>query len=144
VPVQSVPTSVTVGPDGALYVGELTGGPFPVGGASIWRVVPGEDPTQYATGFTNIMGLGFAPDGTLYVAEMVHEGLMSVFLPSETPVPPVGAVLSVPPGGGEPQLVATGDQFLALGGLAVDGEGSIYVSTNTLAPGAGTVLRIIP
>ena len=34
VPVQSVPTSVALGLDGALYVGELTGGPFPLGGAS--------------------------------------------------------------------------------------------------------------
>ena len=142
VPVQSVPTSVTLGPDGALYVGELTGGPFPVGGASVWRVAPGEEPSQYATGFTNIIGLGFAPDGTLYVAEMVHEGLMSLFTGGEAP--PVGAVLGVAPGGGEPQLVATGDQFMALGGLAVDGDGNVYVSTNTLTPGAGAVLKITP
>ena len=79
IPVQAVPTSVTVGPDGALYVGQLTGGPFPIGGASVWRVADGEAPTEYATGFTNIMGLDFAPDGTLYVAEMVHDGLMAVF-----------------------------------------------------------------
>ena len=78
-------------------------------------------PAEYATGFTNIIGLGFAPDGTLYVAEMVHEGLMSVFTGGDAP--PVGAVLAVAPGGGEPQLVATGDQFMALGGLAVDGDG---------------------
>jgi hypothetical protein len=61
VPVQSVPTSVVVGPDGAYYVGELTGAPFPVGGASVWRVVPGQEPTEYATGFTNIIDLGFGP-----------------------------------------------------------------------------------
>jgi sugar lactone lactonase YvrE len=142
VPVQSVPTSVTIGPDGALYVGELTGAPFPVGGASVWRVASGEEPTKYATGFTNIIGLGFAPDGTLYVAEMGHEGLMSVFTGSGAP--PVGAILAVPAGGGEPTVVATGDQFLALGGLAVDGQGNIYVSTNTLAPGAGAVLKLTP
>ncbi len=141
VPVQTVPTSVTVGPDGALYMGQLTGGPFPVGGASVWRVVPGEDPTEYATGFTNILGLGFAPDGTLYVAEMVHDGLMGVFAAG---APPIGAVLSVAPGGGEPEMVATGEQLMALGGLDVDGEGNVYVTTNTLAPGAGQVLKITP
>ena len=140
VPVQAVPTSVTVGPDGAYYVGQLTGGPFPVGGASVWRVVPGEDPTEYATGFTNIMGLGFAPDGTLYVAELVHEGLMNVFAGTGAPV---GAVLAVPPGGGEGQIVATGEQFMALGGLDVDDSGAVYVSTGTLGPG-GTVVKITP
>jgi hypothetical protein len=145
IPVQAVPTSLAIGPDGALYVGELTGAPFPVGGASVWRIVEGEDPTEYATGFTNILGLGFGPDGTLYVAEMVHEGLMSVFAGGDSPPPPVGAVMSVPPGGGEPQLVATGEQLLALGGLAVDDEGALYVSTGTiLGPGAGTLVKITP
>ena len=142
VPVQAVPTSVTVGPDGALYVGQLTGAPFPVGGASVWRVADGEDPTEYATGFTNIMGLGFAPDGTLYVAELVHEGLMGVFAGGQ---PPIGAVMSVAPGGGEPTLVATGEQLMAPGGLDVDADGAIYVSTGTiLGEGAGTVVKITP
>jgi hypothetical protein len=140
IPVQAVPTSVTVGPDGAYYVGQLTGGPFPVGGASVWRVVPGEDPTEYATGFSSIMGLGFGPDGTLYVAELVHEGLMGVFMGTGAPI---GAVLSVPPGGGEPTVLATGEQLMALGGLDVDADGNVYVSTGTLDAG-GTVVKITP
>jgi hypothetical protein len=36
---QAVPTSVAVAPDGAYYVGQLTGFPFPVGGARVFRVV---------------------------------------------------------------------------------------------------------
>jgi hypothetical protein len=144
-PMQAVPTSLALGPDGALYVGQLTGAPFPVGGASVWRVVPGEDPTEYATGFSSIMGLGFGPDGTLYVAEMVHDGLMSLFAGGEDGPPPLGAVMSVAPGGGEPTLVATGEQLMALGGLAVDADGAIYVSTGTImGPGAGTVVKITP
>jgi hypothetical protein len=143
VPVQSVPTSVVVGPDGAYYVGELTGGPFPVGGANVWRVVPGQEPTAYATGFTNIIDLGFGPDGTLYVAEVAHEGLLG-FYSGQGDVAPAGAILSVPPGGGEPALVVSGDPVPALGGLAVDSDGLIYVSANTLDPEGGTVLRITP
>ena len=34
----TVPTSVVLGPDGAYYVGQLTGFPFPVGGANVYRV----------------------------------------------------------------------------------------------------------
>ena len=41
---QAVPTSVVKGPDGAFYVGQLTGFPFPVGAANVWRVVPGHKP----------------------------------------------------------------------------------------------------
>ena len=59
VPMDPVPTSVVVGPDGAYYVGQLTGFPFPPGGASVFKVVPGQDPTVYASGFTNIIGLAF-------------------------------------------------------------------------------------
>lgn len=51
-PMESVPTSVAYGPDGALYVSELTGFPFPAGASTIWRVVPGKAPTVYATGLT--------------------------------------------------------------------------------------------
>lgn len=143
VPVEAVPTTVVVGPDGAYYVGQLTGGPFPVGGASVWRVVPGEQPEEYASGFTNIIDIGFGPDGTLYVAEIVHEGLLPVFM-GEGEVAPIGAVLSVPPGGGEPEMVATGEQLMALGGLAVADDGSIYVSANTLSTEGGTIVKITP
>ncbi len=142
VPVESVPTAVVLGPDGAYYVGELTGGPFPVGGASVWRVVPGEEPTEYATGLTNIMDLGFGPDGTLYVAEIVHEGLMPLFMGGD--VAPIGAVMSVPSGGGAAAVLATGPELMALGGLAVGDDGAIYVSANTLGPEGGTVVKITP
>jgi hypothetical protein len=35
---------VVVGPDGAYYVSQLTGFPFPVGAANVYRVVPGSAP----------------------------------------------------------------------------------------------------
>ena len=142
IPVESVPTSVVVGPDGAYYSAELTGGPFPVGGARVLRVEAGGEPEVYATGLTNVMDLGFGPDGTLYVAEIVHEGLMPVFMGGD--VPPIGAVMAVPAGGGEAELLASGEQLMALGGLAVADDGTIYVTANTLTPGGGTLVRITP
>ena len=41
IPMQSVPTSVAIGPDGALYVAELTGFPLPQNGARIYRLEDG-------------------------------------------------------------------------------------------------------
>ena len=67
-PVQeSVPTTVVRGPDKALYVGELTGFPFCAGLARIWRVVPGEQPKVFLSGFKMIIDMAYAKDGTLYV-----------------------------------------------------------------------------
>jgi hypothetical protein len=75
-----VPTSVAVGPDGMLYVGELTGFPATPGQSRIWRLDPnarhvvcGQSPScvQVNTGpFTSIIDLAFGPDGTAYVAEL--------------------------------------------------------------------------
>ena len=60
---EAVPTSVVEGPDGAFYVGQLTGFPFPVGGANVYRVRPGKAPTVYASGFTNIVGHRLRQEG---------------------------------------------------------------------------------
>jgi len=132
-PLESVPTAVAQGPDGAWYVGELTGFPFPQGAAHVWRVVPGEAPTLYASGLTNVMDIDFAPDGTLYAAELAHAGLLAG---------PIGALMKVPLGGGTAQEVATG--LFAPGGVAAASDGSVYVSTCTLCPGGGEVWRIVP
>ena len=78
IPMQAVPTSVEEGPDRQYYVGQLTGFPFPVGGANVYRVNPRTgDQTVVARGFTNIMDLAFGRDGTLYVLEIDHDGLLT-------------------------------------------------------------------
>jgi hypothetical protein len=77
IPMEAVPTSVVQGPDGAFYVGQLTGFPYPPGAARVYRVLPGQAPTIYAEGFTNIIDIGFSSDGTLYVLEIAHHGLLS-------------------------------------------------------------------
>jgi hypothetical protein len=64
-----VPTDVVVGPDGAYYVSTLTGFPFTTGTASVYRVVPGQAPTPYATGLTQLTDLAFGPDGSLYTLQ---------------------------------------------------------------------------
>ena len=82
--IQPVPTSVVVGPDGAYYVGELTGAPFPVGISRIWRIEPGTRHAAcgtssacsvVATGLTAIIDMQFGPDGKLYVAQIEDEGV---------------------------------------------------------------------
>lgn len=133
IPMQAVPNSVVRGPDGAWYVGQLTGFPFPVGGASVWRVVPGEEPTVYASGFTNIVDLAFGRGGELLVLEIRHQGLLS---PDRG-----GALLRVRPGGGGTPEVLLTDPLVEPGGLAVRGR-TAYVSNRGTEAGTGEVLRI--
>lgn len=82
--IQAVPTSVAIGPDGAYYVGELTGAPFPTGISRVWRIAPGArhaacgtDPacSVVITGRTAIIDLQFGPDGRLYVAQLDDAGV---------------------------------------------------------------------
>jgi hypothetical protein len=127
--VQSVPTSVTVGPDGALYVGELTGAPYQPGRARIWRIAPGKKLTLYASGFTNISDLAF--DGkNLLVLEIASKGLLD---PSSS-----GALIELAPDGKRRMLASTG--LVDPTGLAV-GNGTIYISNDGVFPGTGPGLH---
>ncbi|HMM43833.1 MAG TPA: ScyD/ScyE family protein, partial [Thermomicrobiales bacterium] len=76
IPMEAVPTGVVQGPDGAFYVGQLTGFPFEVGSASVWRVedmngdgdaLDDGETTVYASGFTNIIDVAVDDAGNLYV-----------------------------------------------------------------------------
>jgi hypothetical protein len=132
IPMQSVPTDVVRGPDGAFYVSELTGFPFPQGAANIYRIVPGHAPTVYASGLTNVTSLAFDRDGTLYAVEISSDGL-------QTGV--TGALVKVAAdGSGQTTQDVAGDLFAPYG--VTIRHGSAYVTTGSVAVGAGEVLRI--
>jgi hypothetical protein len=138
-PWDPVPTSVTVGPDGAYYVSQLTGFPFPVGGANVFRVpAEGGSPTIYASGFTHIVDLAFGPDGSLYVLEIAENGLLDAFTTFDFD----GALIRVAPDGTRTELLD--GVLFAPGGLAIDKQGAIYVSNNSIFSGTGEVIKIVP
>ncbi len=140
IPMQSVPTSVVRGPDGAFYVGELTGFPFQVGGANVYRVEPGNAPEVFAGGFTNIIDIAFGKNGELYVLEIVANGLLAAD-PGD-PSSMTGALIKVDPDGTR-TLVAS-DGLVVPGGLEVGPDGAIYVSNYSIFPGIGEVVKIVP
>lgn len=134
----AVPTDVVVGPDGAYYVSTLTGFPFTAGTAIVYRVVPGQVPTIYASNLTMLTDLAFAADGSLYVLEHAS-GIPGVPFPFAGP----GSLRRVPPGGGASSTVVAGGLPRATG-LVVGDNGALYVSVNGASAGNGTVLRIEP
>lgn len=88
IPAQPVATSVTVGPDGSYYVGELKGFPAPTNASNIWRISPeasgitcGSDTGCEKTfdgGFTSIIDLAFDDEGNLYVAELDEDSWFAI------------------------------------------------------------------
>lgn len=136
-----VPTSIAQGPDGAYYVGQLTGFPFPVGGAVVYRVPEGGGkPLPYAAGFTNIIDIAFGPDGSLYVLELAKGGLLAAF--GGAPNGWAGQVTRVLPNGNQRKINSEG--LNAPGGIAVARNGTIYVTNNSVDSGIGQVLRLRP
>lgn len=93
---EAVATSVTVGADGAWYIGELRGYPATPGTSEIWRVRPGTtdalcDPEKpwgackrYADGLTSIVDLGAGKKG-IYAVTLSKLSWLAV--ESETPIP---------------------------------------------------------
>ncbi len=136
-PRDAVPTCVARGPDGALYVGELLGGLFTPGHARIWRVVPGQAPTVWATGLTAVQGCGFGRDGAFYATEFQTGGL------NESPgASPAGDVVRIDQHGNRAHL-GVGKLFFP-SGFAAGPDGAIYVSNCSIAPATGLGPQLCP
>ncbi len=122
---ESVPTSLTWGPDGSVLVGELGGDGTPNGGSRVWQIWPGkgkQTPHLFAGGFTAITGVAWR-HGTLYVCELTTDA--STFSPN-------GAIVTVHDG----RRSTLGAGILHYpGGVAVDGHGRVYVSQWSILPG---------
>jgi hypothetical protein len=134
IPMDAVPTSVAQGPDDDYYVGQLTGFPFPVGGARVYRVPRGGGKLEiHARGFTNIIDVAFDEKGRLLVLEIAHNGLLAK--------KPFGALLRVKKGG---ERTVIYDDLFFPGGVAVGEDGAYYVTNCGVCAGTGEVLRIEP
>ncbi len=142
IPAQPVTTSVAIGPDGAYYVGELKGFPAPKEKSRVWRIEPGTRHAKcgsspacqvVADGFTSIIDLAFGPDGTLYVMELDEESWLAMEEGQGTG----GSVNACDPSTWTCAQVAT--NLFMLTSAAVGRDGTIYVVTNALIPGAADV-----
>lgn len=147
IPMHPVPTSVITGPDGAYYVAQLTGFPFPPGGASVWRIkdenADGDAADEgefevFATGFTNIIGVAFDNAGNLYVLEMVVGGLLNAN--PEDPATLVSALTRVSPDGTQTDIPVEGLIFAT--GLSIGADDALYVSNMGVMPGMGEVVKL--
>lgn len=130
----AVPTSLALSETGELFVSQLTGFPFPVGGAGVFRVEEA-GLSLVGGGFTNVIDLAYGPDGMLYVLEFAHFGLLSGN--------PTGGLWRLDPTTGLSTLLMT-EGLIAPTALTFDDEGILYVANRGVIPGSGEILRFQP
>jgi hypothetical protein len=160
-PTDSVPTCVAVGPDGAYYVGELSGAPFATGAARVYRVIPDQAPQVFLEGFTTIIDLAFGPDGSLYVLQHSSAGPFFAGPGSLVRVAPDGTRTTVLEGLQRPTSVVLGlvGKHDAESDDDDDGDGDdddddddhqgarrvvFYISNRGTSPEIGEVIRFEP
>ncbi len=150
--VQPVPTSVAIGPDGAYYVGELTGATPQLtdapGLSRVWRIAPGARDVvcpsascqPVVTGLTSVIDVEFGPDGLLYVVEYDERGWLPALieLGSEDPIFE-GAIKACDVGS---DACAPVDSDLVLpGAITFDKRGTLWLlEANLINP----TLRTVP
>lgn len=130
--VESVATAIAQGPDGALYVSELTGAPFPTGFARIHRIDPDGTTSVYATGLTAVVDLAFGDDGALYALQHASCGPFFVC---------PGSIVRV--GASPPHLVVHAG-LTRPSAFTIGPDDAFYVSNRGASAGIGEVLRIQP
>jgi hypothetical protein len=142
---QAVPTSVTIGPDGYYYVGELKGFPGPTGESNIWRISPraswAECPSKHCVkvfdgGFTSVIDLAFHK-GRLYVAEL-DEGSWAAVEIFQSGVG--GTISSCNVRRETCRVVAEGIPQLTA--ITFDKSGRLWATQNSLVPDGAEVVKI--
>jgi hypothetical protein len=142
---EAVPTSVAIGKDGAIYVGELQGFPFRPGTSDIWRIDPEAegalcslttpDPacTHYLGGFTSIVDITFnEKSGKLYVYELAAEGALVFEEGFETGVFPPAVLLEV---SGKHRRELAAGELSQPGGVVVGKDGKVFVTDGMFTSG---------
>lgn len=126
--ISPVPTSVAIGPDGDLYVGFLTGFPYPQGKATIERWSGGKLVQTYR-GLTAVTDVLVADDGTIYAVEFGVFGDQG-WAP--------GRVVKVTADGPETVL---GDLNMPYA-LAMNNDGKLFVTVNSSTGENGQVIAV--
>jgi hypothetical protein len=128
---QTVPTGLTIGSDGALYIAQLSGLPFAPGSADVFRYDFVNPVTTFASGFSNLVDIAAGPDNSLYLLQYRNDFWASS---------PTGSILRL---GLDRSVETLFSDLVNPTALAVDPDGTIYV-TNDGNGVNGQLLQLTP
>lgn len=147
---EAVPTSVTIGPDGWIYVGELKGFPFRPRTSHIWRIDPNADGVlcsvnDRAAGCSHIRGRFTAindiafnrRNAALYVYQLAADGVLAFEEGFETGNFPPAVLLRVK---GDERTRLGVRRLSQPGGVVVARDGKVYVTDGMFSD--GRLLRV--
>ena len=124
-----VPTSVDVDANGDIYVGFLTGFPFPEGGARIERWSGGELAETFE-GLTAVTDVLVTDDGVVYAVEHGFFAMGEGWAP--------GRVVMASADGVTPVL----EDLTSPYGLAMSPDGTLFVNTGSTGGADGTIVAV--
>lgn len=153
--VQPVATSVAVGQDGYVYVGELTGATpegLPVDLSRVWKfpadaknlvcseIDGSENCHLLIDGLTSVIDIEIGPDGLLYVVEFDSNSWLSSVVEA---IPwGGGTITAYDTESGEPVKVIASD-LVYPGAITFDKKGNIWILENKLFIGESSTVRMI-
>ena len=147
----AVPTTVVKGPDGAYYIGELTGMPFTTGRANIYRLDPEADAIPrdftvgdaFLTGFKAIIDIAFDEDGTLYVLQHATGAMLSGpgILVRVVPDMTQADIRAQYQQGTRTTVIANLPQPTS---VVIGPDHELYVTIRGTTAGGGEVIRLLP
>jgi glucose/arabinose dehydrogenase len=131
---QAVPTSIDFGPDGDIYVGFLSGFPFPPQGARIERYSPDGTLKETYPNMTLVTDILVADDGTVYAVQLA-DGFGDAGYNANS-----GSVVKIV--NGEMSVVLAGLNYPY--GLAQDKDGNLFVTADSafVSPDLGSVVPV--
>ena len=125
-----VPTGVTTGPDGLIYISTL--GALTPGAGRVYVLTPDGEEVRRIVGLNPMTGIVVDDDGTVYVSELTGATPIDEVDPSK----PVGRIVAIDEDGDRSYAAVTLPQ-----GLTID-DGRLYASALSLVPDGGQVVRV--
>ncbi|MDH6061865.1 ScyD/ScyE family protein [Chrysosporum bergii ANA360D] len=141
---QSVPTGITIAPDGSLTVSEFTYFPYPEEEARIYTVNPDDLSIEtIADGFTQLTGVAYDPEGNLYALQHLDQSEWKAIEQGGNIIGDVsGSLIKIAPDGTRTTILSGDDGLELASGLAFGPDGNLYTSNYSRLSGTGQLVRI--